>query len=95
MTFRGVNLEAQIRAKNVAAIRTLLDAALTSGNTMNHLWRDIFVCISQMEKLQLLNDDLVDLANTPAESPARTYVERDARRRGRRTTALQAPVAPA
>jgi len=30
---------------------------------MNQLWRDIFMCISQMEKLQLLNDDLVDIAS--------------------------------
>ena len=61
----------QIKPKNVAAIRTLLEAALTSGNTMNHLWHDTFVCISQMEKLQLLNDDLVDLANAGADAGRR------------------------
>jgi brefeldin A-inhibited guanine nucleotide-exchange protein len=58
---------AQIRPKNVGAIRTMLEAALTSGNTMGPLWRDLFQCVSQMEKLQLLTDDLVDLANAGAE----------------------------
>ena len=46
----------EMREKNIEAIRTLLDIAYQEGGNLGTSWKDIVVCISQLEKLQLLGE---------------------------------------
>src|SRR5262249_18427038 len=43
-------------AKNVEALRVLLDVALTEGNHLKSSWREILTCVSQLDRFQLLTD---------------------------------------
>lgn len=46
----------EMMAKNVEALRGLLDVALTEGNHLKSSWREILTCISQLDRFQLLTD---------------------------------------
>ncbi|TPX47651.1 hypothetical protein SeMB42_g02638 [Synchytrium endobioticum] len=46
---------AELRPKNLEAIRTLLEIAVLEGNYLGDTWRDVVVCVSQLEKLQILS----------------------------------------
>lgn len=54
---RGTNLYnlSEMKAKNVEALRTLLDVAYTEGNNLKESWRDILTCISQLDRFQLIS----------------------------------------
>lgn len=60
----------EMMAKNVEALRALLDVALTDGNHLKSSWRDILTCISQLDRLQLLTDG-VDEGTLPDVSRGR------------------------
>ncbi|KAF5861375.1 guanine nucleotide exchange protein for ADP-robosylation factor [Aspergillus alliaceus] len=57
-------------AKNVEALKALLDVALTEGNDLKGSWREILTCVSQLDRLQLLTDG-VDEGSLPDVSRAR------------------------
>jgi brefeldin A-inhibited guanine nucleotide-exchange protein len=57
-------------AKNVEALKILLDVALTEGNHLKSSWREILTCVSQLDRLQLLSDG-VDEGSLPDPSRAR------------------------
>ncbi|KAL5340376.1 hypothetical protein BJX70DRAFT_125081 [Aspergillus crustosus] len=57
-------------AKNVEALKILLDVALTEGNHLKSSWREILTCVSQLDRLQLLSDG-VDEGSLPDVSRAR------------------------
>ncbi|PLB42705.1 Arf family guanine nucleotide exchange factor SEC7 [Aspergillus candidus] len=57
-------------AKNVEALKALLDVALTEGNHLQSSWREILTCISQLDRLQLLSEG-VDEGSLPDVSRAR------------------------
>ena len=57
-------------AKNVEALKALLDVALTEGNYLKGSWREILTCVSQLDRLQLLTDG-VDENSLPDVSRAR------------------------
>lgn len=57
-------------AKNVEALKALLDVALTEGNHLKTSWREILTCVSQLDRLQLLTDG-VDEGSLPDVSRAR------------------------
>ncbi|KAL4905172.1 hypothetical protein BDW74DRAFT_19938 [Aspergillus multicolor] len=57
-------------AKNVEALKILLDVALSEGNHLKSSWRDILTCVSQLDRLQLLSDG-VDEGSLPDVSRAR------------------------
>lgn len=57
-------------AKNVEALKALLDVALTEGNYLKSSWREILTCVSQLDRLQLLTDG-VDESSLPDVSRAR------------------------
>ncbi len=42
-------------AKNVEALKVLLDVAQTEGNLLKDSWRDVLTCISQLDRLQLIS----------------------------------------
>ncbi|OJJ07088.1 hypothetical protein ASPVEDRAFT_88343 [Aspergillus versicolor CBS 583.65] len=57
-------------AKNVEALKILLDVALSEGNHLKSSWREILTCVSQLDRLQLLSDG-VDEGSLPDVSRAR------------------------
>ncbi|KAK3707119.1 guanine nucleotide exchange protein for ADP-robosylation factor [Vermiconidia calcicola] len=54
---RSTNLYnlSEMKAKNVEALRALLDVAHTEGNLLKESWRDILTCISQLDRFQLIS----------------------------------------
>lgn len=46
----------EMMAKNVEAVKVLLDVAITEGNHLKSSWREILTCISQLDRFQLLTD---------------------------------------
>ncbi|KAI9105732.1 hypothetical protein DFS34DRAFT_27501 [Phlyctochytrium arcticum] len=47
----------EMRAKNFEATKTLLEIALSEGNVLNENWKDVVLCVSQLEKLQVVGND--------------------------------------
>ncbi|PGH33676.1 hypothetical protein GX50_03503 [[Emmonsia] crescens] len=60
----------EMMAKNVEALKVLLDVAITEGNHLKESWREILTCISQLDRFQLLTDG-VDEGALPDVSMAR------------------------
>ncbi|KAF2479625.1 hypothetical protein BDY17DRAFT_257049 [Neohortaea acidophila] len=54
---RSTNLYnlSEMKAKNVEALKVLLDIAHTEGNLLKESWRDILTCISQLDRFQLIS----------------------------------------
>ena len=46
----------EMKAKNVEALRMLLDVAYSEGNILRESWRDILTCISQLDRFQLISE---------------------------------------
>ncbi|WVQ96796.1 hypothetical protein IAU59_003903 [Kwoniella sp. CBS 9459] len=61
--FTFLNNLAEMKPKNVEAIKTLLDVAVTDGNYLKASWKDVLVCVSQLERMQLISSgmDVPDL----------------------------------
>jgi brefeldin A-inhibited guanine nucleotide-exchange protein len=45
----------EMKAKNVEALRALLEVAHTEGNLLKESWREILTCISQLDRFQLIS----------------------------------------
>lgn len=65
----------EMQAKNVEALKALLDVALTEGNHLRGSWREVLTCVSQLDRLQLLSDgvdegSLPDVSRVPSTSDA-------------------------
>lgn len=58
-------------AKNFEALRILLEIALTEGDRLKGAWREILMCISQLDRFQLISGG-VDEGVVPDVSKART-----------------------
>jgi len=59
-----------IMAKNVEALRVLLELGQAEGNYLRQSWKDILMCVSQLERLQLMASG-VDASTVPDVSKAR------------------------
>ena len=66
----NLNNPTEVMAKNVEAIKVLLEIAQTEGNLLKESWRDILMCVSQLDRLQLISDG-VDEGSIPDVSRAR------------------------
>ncbi|CAI4213120.1 unnamed protein product [Parascedosporium putredinis] len=66
----NLNNPHEIHAKNVEALKVLLDLGQTEGNVLNESWKDILMCISQLDRLQLISGG-VDESAVPDVSQAR------------------------
>ncbi len=66
----NMNNAQDILAKNVEALKILLDLGQTEGNHLRHSWKDILLCVSQLERLQLMASG-VDASVVPDVSKAR------------------------
>lgn len=60
----------EMTAKNVEALKSLLDVALAAGNNLKGSWKEILTCVSQLDRFQLLTDG-VDEGALPDVSRAR------------------------
>ncbi|CAG8570332.1 8126_t:CDS:10 [Ambispora leptoticha] len=54
--FTFLNNLGEMKPKNVEAIKTLLDIALTEGNYLKDSWREVLICVSQLERFQLISN---------------------------------------
>jgi brefeldin A-inhibited guanine nucleotide-exchange protein len=45
----------EMKAKNVEALKALIEVAYTEGNLLKESWRDILTCISQLDRFQLIS----------------------------------------
>ena len=45
----------EMQAKNVEALKTLIDVAVHQGDLLKESWRDILTCISQLDRFQLIS----------------------------------------
>ena len=55
----------EMMAKNVQALRVLIDVAISEGDLLKSAWREILMCVSQLDRLQLLSTG-VDEGALPA-----------------------------
>ncbi|KAJ3571428.1 hypothetical protein NP233_g3767 [Leucocoprinus birnbaumii] len=44
-----------MKTKNMEAIKTLLDVAVTEGNNLKGSWHEVLTCVSQLEHMQLIS----------------------------------------
>ncbi|GAA99731.1 hypothetical protein E5Q_06434 [Mixia osmundae IAM 14324] len=52
--FTFLNNLGEMRPKNVEAIKALLDVASIDGNYLKQSWREVIICISQLERFSLI-----------------------------------------
>lgn len=54
---RSTNLYniSEMKAKNIEALKVLIEVAHTEGNLLRESWRDILTCISQLDRFQLIS----------------------------------------
>jgi brefeldin A-inhibited guanine nucleotide-exchange protein len=66
----NLNNPQEMLAKNVEALKVLLELGQTEGNVLRTSWKDILMCISQLDRLQLITGG-VDESVIPDVSKAR------------------------
>ncbi|PHH70209.1 hypothetical protein CDD80_6166 [Ophiocordyceps camponoti-rufipedis] len=66
----NLNNPQEILAKNIEALKVLLELGQTEGNLIRESWKDILMCISQLDRLQLITGG-VDENAIPDVSQAR------------------------
>ncbi|KAI0164616.1 Sec7-domain-containing protein [Xylariaceae sp. FL1272] len=66
----NLNSPQEILAKNVEALKVILDLGQTEGNYLQESWKDVLMCISQLDRLQLISGG-VDEGSIPDVSKAR------------------------
>lgn len=54
--FTFLNNLGEMKAKNMEAIKTLLDVAVTEGNNLKGSWHEVLTCVSQLEHMQLISN---------------------------------------
>ncbi|KIY51634.1 Sec7-domain-containing protein [Fistulina hepatica ATCC 64428] len=53
--FTFLNNLGEMKPKNMEAIKTLLDVAVTEGNNLRGSWHEVLTCVSQLEHMQLIS----------------------------------------
>lgn len=66
----NLNNPQEMMAKNIEAVKIVLDLGQTEGNVLRESWKDILMCISQLDRLQLISGG-VDESAIPDVSKAR------------------------
>ncbi|KPM40307.1 Protein transport protein SEC7 [Neonectria ditissima] len=66
----NLNNPQEILAKNIEALKVILELGQTEGNILRESWKDILMCISQLDRLQLISGG-VDENAVPDVSKAR------------------------
>ncbi|KAI9715840.1 MAG: guanine nucleotide exchange protein for ADP-robosylation factor [Chrysothrix sp. TS-e1954] len=70
----------EMKAKNVEALRVLLDVAYTEGNALKESWRDVLTCVSQLDRFQLISEGVPEKT---VPDVLRTHHTSNSRPRGR------------
>ena len=70
----------EMMAKNLEALKVLVEVAQTEGNLLKSSWRDILTCISQLDRFQLISGG-VDEGVVPDVSKARIITPSNTSRR--------------
>lgn len=78
----------EMMAKNLEALKVLVEVAQTEGNLLKSSWREILTCISQLDRFQLISGG-VDEGVVPDVSKARIVTPSNISRRS-----VQPPVRP-
>ncbi|RPB21977.1 hypothetical protein L211DRAFT_886029 [Terfezia boudieri ATCC MYA-4762] len=73
--FTHLNNLSEMKAKNMEALKVLLDVAQTEGNLLKNSWNDVLTCISQLERFQLISAG-VDEGSVPDVTKSR-YISQD------------------
>ncbi|KAK9453898.1 hypothetical protein V1511DRAFT_461709 [Dipodascopsis uninucleata] len=58
--FTNLQNLSEMRPKNVEGIKTLLEVALSEGNLLKESWKDVLICISQLERFQLISSGIAE-----------------------------------
>lgn len=66
----NLNNPQDMQAKNIEALKVILDLGQTEGNMLRESWKDVLMCISQLDRLQLISEG-VDESAIPDVSKAR------------------------
>ncbi|GMK57374.1 hypothetical protein CspeluHIS016_0402080 [Cutaneotrichosporon spelunceum] len=76
--FTFLNNLAEMKPKNMEAIKTLLDIAVTDGNNLKASWKEVLTCVSQLERMQLISSgmDVPDLNRRASTSSRRSTTSR-------------------
>lgn len=90
--FTNLNNLREMTAKNVEALKILLEVAQTEGNLLKESWREVLTCISQLDRFQLISggvdeDFVPDVSKAHIVPPS--HVDATASRRS-----MQAPRRP-
>ena len=56
--FTFLNNLAEMKPKNVEAIKSLLEIAVSDGNNLKASWKEVLMCVSQLERMQLISSGL-------------------------------------
>ncbi|SPO01475.1 related to SEC7, component of non-clathrin vesicle coat [Cephalotrichum gorgonifer] len=72
----NLNNPHEMHAKNVEALKVILEIGQTEGNLLKESWKDILMCISQLDRLQLISGG-VDESAVPDVSKARFMPTRE------------------
>ncbi|KAI1006015.1 Protein transport protein [Podosphaera aphanis] len=89
----NLNNPTEILAKNVEALRVLLDIGQSEGDRLKSSWRDILMCVSQLDRLQLISDGF-DEGSIPDVSKSRIVTNFDSNvesRKSSQSTRTQRP----
>ncbi|KIK65294.1 hypothetical protein GYMLUDRAFT_38736 [Collybiopsis luxurians FD-317 M1] len=70
--FTFLNNLGEMKTKNMEAIKTLLDVAVTEGNHLRGSWHEVLTCVSQLEHMQLISSgvDVPEKKGRPRKLPA-------------------------
>lgn len=71
----NLNNPQDMQAKNIEALKVILELGQTEGNVLKESWKDILLCISQLDRLQLISGG-VDESSIPDVSKARFVPQR-------------------
>ncbi|EXJ90692.1 hypothetical protein A1O1_03796 [Capronia coronata CBS 617.96] len=83
----------EMMAKNLEALKVLIEVALTEGDGLKSSWREVLMCISQLDRLQLLSTGIDEEAIpdvTRASIPTPSNLK-DTRRSRRSMQAVKRP----
>lgn len=69
-SFTNLGNLSEMMAKNLEALKILLEVARTEGNMLKSSWRDILTCVSQLDRFQLISGG-VDEGSVPDVNKAR------------------------
>lgn len=79
----------EMKAKNVEALRVMLDVAYSEGNALKSSWRDVLTCISQLDRFQLISEGVPERTVPDVMRAQPSQITRT--RSGSTRTSLQVP----